>query len=73
MAITGEKIGHDHHSAELEVVLGELFLGSSESVQLYWISVKGCHVRPIMSVYVSCVSGFSCRMHIDSNHHDSQI
>jgi hypothetical protein len=24
-------------------------------------------------VYVSCVSGFPCRLYIDSNHHDSRI
>jgi hypothetical protein len=28
---------------------------------------------PALEVYVSCVSGFHCRVYIDSNHHDSQI
>jgi hypothetical protein len=30
--------------------------------------VKGCHAQLVMSAYVSGVSGFSYRMHIDSNH-----
>jgi hypothetical protein len=35
--------------------------------------VKGCHVRVIMSAYVSCVSNFSFRVYIDLNHRNSQI
>jgi hypothetical protein len=35
--------------------------------------VKGCSVWLVMSVYVSCVSGFSCRMYIDLNRRDSRI
>jgi hypothetical protein len=37
------------------------------------VYVKGCHVRPVMGAYVSCVSGFSYMMYIDSNRHNSQI
>jgi hypothetical protein len=40
-----------------EVESGALFLGSSEFIQLCWVSVKGCHVKgpPIESVRVSYV------------------
>jgi hypothetical protein len=34
---------------------------------------KGCHIRLVISVYVSCVSGFSCSMYIGLNHRDSRI
>jgi hypothetical protein len=34
---------------------------------------KCCHVRFVMSVYVSCISDFSYRIYIDSNHRNSQI
>jgi hypothetical protein len=37
------------------------------------VYVKGCRVRLVMGVYMSCVSGFSYRMYIDSNHRNSQI
>jgi hypothetical protein len=63
----------DQLANKLGIVSGALFLGSSDSVQLYWISVKGCRVRLIMSAYVSCVLGFSCMIYIDWNHRDSQI
>jgi hypothetical protein len=43
------------------------------SAKLCWVNVKGCHVRPIMDAYVSCVLGFSYIMYIDSNHRDSRI
>jgi hypothetical protein len=60
-------------TAGLRVESGVLFLGSSASVQLCWVSVKGCRVWPVMSAYVSCISGLSGRMYIDSNRRDSQI
>jgi hypothetical protein len=28
---------------------------------------------PVQEMYVSCISGFPCRMYIDSNHCDSRI
>jgi hypothetical protein len=33
-----------------------------------------CDIRGLArEAYMSCVSGFLCRMYIDSNHHDSRI
>jgi hypothetical protein len=35
---------------------------------------RTCGVRgPAQEVYVSCVSGFVCRVYINSNHRDSRI
>jgi hypothetical protein len=63
----------DRSADVLWIGMGALFLGSSDFVQLCWVSAKGCHVRLIMSTCMSCVSGSSYRMYIDSNHRDSQI
>jgi hypothetical protein len=43
---------------------GALFLGSGESVQLCWVSVKGCHIRglPTESVCVAYVDWCKKRM-----------
>jgi hypothetical protein len=38
-------VGPTNHSAGLGGESEALFLGSSESVQLCWVSVNGCHVR----------------------------
>jgi hypothetical protein len=88
MAVLGEKLRWVPQTTQpgWEVELGALFLGSSESVQLCWVSVKGCHVRglPVGSVrqtYVdwrgkhACRVGrvFPCRVYIDSNRRDSRI
>jgi hypothetical protein len=56
-----------------DVVRSPFFSRTVGSIQLHWVSVKGCLIRLVVSAYVSCVSGFSCRMYIDSNHRDSQI
>jgi hypothetical protein len=74
-------VGPTGHSAGLRGGVG-----SSESVQLCWVSVKGCHVRgsrvgSVRWAYVdwrgkrTCHVGrdFPCRVYIDSNHRDSQI
>jgi hypothetical protein len=74
------------HLAGLGVESGALFLGSSESVQLCWVGVKGCHIRgptigSVRRAYVDwCGKGtyhigrvFPCRVYIDSNRRDSQI
>jgi hypothetical protein len=47
MIVLGEKLRWVSRATQpgWEVESGALFLGSSESVQLYWVSVKGCHVR----------------------------
>jgi hypothetical protein len=79
-------VGPADHSAGLGGGVGALFLGSSESVQLCWLSVIGCHVRgpPVRSVCRAYVDwhgkrtrranrGFPCRVYIDSNHRDSRI
>jgi hypothetical protein len=88
MVVLGEKLRRVLWATESgwEVESGTLFLGISESVQLCWVSVKGCHVRgpPAGSVHVAYVDWrgkhtfyvdqvFSCRVYIDSNHHDSRI
>jgi hypothetical protein len=58
------------------------FLRAVVSIQLCWVSIKGCHIwgLPAGSVrglaweaYVLCVSGFPYRVYIDSNYRDSQI
>jgi hypothetical protein len=69
-----------------EVESGALFLRSSESVQLCWVSVKDCHVRgpPTENVCRAYVDWrgkrtwrvgqvFPCRVYIDSNRRDSRI
>jgi hypothetical protein len=88
MTVLGEKLRWVPLTTQpgWEVESGALFLGSSESVQLYWVSVKSCHVRgpPTGSIrrayvdwhekrtyYVCWV--FPCRVYIDSNRRDSQI
>jgi hypothetical protein len=54
MAMLGEKLRRVPWTTQLgwEVESGALFIGSSESVQLCWVSVKGCHVRgpPVGSI-----------------------
>jgi hypothetical protein len=76
----------DRSSGVLWIVSGDLFLGSSDSVQLCRWLVKGCHVRgpPAGSVRQAYVDWrgkctchvdrvFPCRVYIDSNHRDSWI
>jgi hypothetical protein len=47
MAVLGVKLGRVPRTTQLGWVVesGALFLGSSESVQLCWVGVKGCRVR----------------------------
>jgi hypothetical protein len=88
MAVLGEKLRRVPRTTHLgwEVESGALFLRSSESVQLCWVSVKGCHVQgpPIRSVrraYVDWCGNhtwhvgwvFPCRLYIDSNRRDSDM
>jgi hypothetical protein len=61
-------VGPTDHSARLTGGVGSTFLGSSESVQIYWVIVKGCHVRglPIGSirvVYVDWSRKHICRVY----------
>jgi hypothetical protein len=76
----------DRSAGVLGIVSGALFLGSSDSVQLYRWLVEGCHVRgpPTGSVrraYMDwrgkrmCRVGriFPYRMYIDLNRRDSRI
>jgi hypothetical protein len=73
MAVLGEKLRHVPHATQSgrEVESGAFFLGSSSSNQLYWVTLKGCHVRGTacekhlcgvhglkQEAYMSCVSGF---------------
>jgi hypothetical protein len=76
MTVMGEKLGRDPQIGQLvccELGQEPFFSGAVGSVQLCWVSIKGYRVRLVMSAYMSCVLGFSCRMYINSNHHDSQI
>jgi hypothetical protein len=88
MTMLGEKLRRVPQTAQpgWEVKSGALFLRSSESAQLCWVSVKGCHVqRPLAgSICVAYVDWrgkrtcrvdqvFLCRVYIDSNHRDSRI
>jgi hypothetical protein len=72
----------DRSTNVLCIRTGDLSLESSESVQIYWVSVKCYHVRGLSirsvsgltwEVCVPCVSNFSYKMCIDSNCHDSRI
>jgi hypothetical protein len=88
MAVLGEKLRQVPQTTQpgWEVESGALFLESSKSVQLYWVSVKGCHVRGppagrVRQAYMDwhgkrtwCDNRvFPCRVYIDSNRCDSQI
>jgi hypothetical protein len=88
MAMLGEKLRWVPWTTQpgWEVESGALFLGSSESVQLCWVSVKGCHVwaPPVGSIHRVYVDWcekrmwrvgrvFPYRVYIDSNHRDSRI
>jgi hypothetical protein len=70
------------HSAGLRAGAGSTFFKSSESIQLCWVSVKGCHVQglpaesvcgPVQEAYMLCISGFPERVYINSNRRDSWI
>jgi hypothetical protein len=60
MAVLGEKLRRVPRTTQSgwEVESGALFLGSSESVQLCWVSVKGCHVQ-------GSLVGNVCRAYVD--------
>jgi hypothetical protein len=88
MAVLGEKLRWVLQTTQLgwKVESGALFLESSESVQLFWVSVKGCHIHgpPARSVYRAYVDWrgkrtwrvgrvFPYRVYIDSNRRDSRI
>jgi hypothetical protein len=76
MAARGEKLGGAHESISRwaeDVVDSPFFSGAVGSIQLHWVSMKGCHVWLVVSVYVSYVLGFSCGMYINSNRRDSGI
>jgi hypothetical protein len=88
MAVLGKKMRRVLRTTQpgWEVESGALFLRSSESVQLYWVSVKGCHVRgpPTGSVRRAYMDWrgkrtwrvgqvFSCRVYIASNRRGSRI
>jgi hypothetical protein len=74
MVVRGEKLEGTRGSVNrLWIRTGALFLGSSASVQLCWVNVKGCYVRLVISAYVLCVLGFSDWMYINLNRRDSRI
>jgi hypothetical protein len=88
MAVLGEKLRRVPWTTQpgREVESGALFLGSSESVQLCWVGVKGYCVRgplagSVRRAYVDwrgkrmCRVGwvFPYRVYIDLNHRDSRI
>jgi hypothetical protein len=88
MAVLGEKLRQVPRTIQpgWEVESGAFFLGSSESVQLCWVSVKGCHVwgSPTGSIHWAYVDWcgkrtwhvdqvFPYRVYIDSNRRDSRI
>jgi hypothetical protein len=88
MAMLREKLGGGpmNHSVELGVMSGALFLGSGrvhptllmagERLPHTWTAHIKCTqgIRGLAwEAYVSCVSGFPCRVYIDSNHRDSRI
>jgi hypothetical protein len=69
-----------------EVESGVLFLRSSESVQLYWVGVNGCHIQGLSTESVQVVymdrhnkhtwhvyQVFPCQVYIDLNRCDSRI
>jgi hypothetical protein len=65
MVVFVEKLRRVPRATQLgEVESGAIFLGSSESVQLCWVSVKGCHVRglPVESIRVVYVD--QCNKHL---------
>jgi hypothetical protein len=47
MIVLGEKLRRVPRTTQpgWEVEVGALFLGSSESIQLYWVGVKGYRIR----------------------------
>jgi hypothetical protein len=76
----------DQSASMLGVMLGALFLESSRVCQsllgqrerLPHIGTacekRSCGIRGLaQEAYMPCVSGFPCRVYIDSNHRDSQI
>jgi hypothetical protein len=74
--------GPADHSAGLRAEARSTFFESSESIQLCWVSMKGCHVwglptesvcGPAQEAYMSCISGFPDRVYINLNRRDSQI
>jgi hypothetical protein len=72
--LLGDNWGETRRSvSQVGIVSGALFICNSESVQLYWVSAKDYHVWSVMGAYVSCVSGSSYRMYINSNLRDSRI
>jgi hypothetical protein len=71
----GEELGRDSQITQSGWGLcwEAFFSGAVESIQLCWVSVKGCRVQYVMGTYVSCVSDLSYKMYIYSNYHDSWI
>jgi hypothetical protein len=89
MVVLGEKLGGgpmDRSADVLRIMSGALFLRSSRIHltllgQCERLPHKGtvrrkrmCGVRGLAwKAYVSCVSGFPCRVYIDLNRHSSRI
>jgi hypothetical protein len=55
----------DRSAGVLWIRTGTFFLGAMNLFKSIDDYVKGCHIQLIMSTYVLCVSGFSCRIYID--------
>jgi hypothetical protein len=76
MAVRGEKLGGDPWIGQPMCCRSGWELFFSGAVHLFNPIdgyMKGCRVLLVVSVYVSCVSGFSCKMYINLNHRDSRI
>jgi hypothetical protein len=88
MAVLGEKLGggSTDRSVGLRVVLGALFLESSRVCPMLLMACERlprtwtAHRKRTLDIrglaweaYVTCVSGFPCRVYIGSNHRDSGI
>jgi hypothetical protein len=89
MAMLGEKLGGrptDLSANVLRIVSGALFLGSSRvyptllgqcqrlprTETVYEKRMSGIR-GPTQEAYIACISGFLCRVYINSNRRDSRI
>jgi hypothetical protein len=85
MVVLGEKLGDrpvDRPADVLRIVSGALFLRSSmihptllgqREMLVHMGTARMKCTWTGAEMYVSCISGFPCRMYIDSNRRDSRI
>jgi hypothetical protein len=55
----------DRSADVLWIGMGTFFLGAMNLFNSIDDYAKGCHIQLIMSTYMSCVLGFSCRIYND--------